>query len=58
MATQCFPSPHVATRVFCVTLNAQFFQMFGADSRAMGRFLDVVCYGLSVAKGVGLLFLS
>ena len=31
---------------FGVTLNGQFVQMFAPHTRAMGRFLDVVCYDL------------
>ena len=38
-----------------VTLNGQFLQMLGSDTRAMGRFLDVVWVVLSVAQSIGYL---
>ena len=36
----------MANPVLCVTLNGQFFQMFGSDTRAMGRVMDLVRYDL------------
>ena len=44
---------YVATRVLCVTLNGQFFQMFGADTNKFyidALFSDVVWYDLSVTE--------
>ena len=41
----------MATRVLCVTLDGLFFLMLCSDTRAMGRFLDVVCYDLSGTRG-------
>ena len=36
----------MANPVLFVTLNGQRFQMFGADTREIGRFLDVMFYDL------------
>ena len=39
------------TLMLCVTLDGSFFfMMLCSDTRAMGRFLDVVWYDLSVTK--------
>ena len=35
------------------TLNGQFFQMIGSDTRATGRFVDVVREGFSVSQSIG-----
>ena len=38
--------------MLCVTHYCQFFGMLGADTRAMGRVLDVVWYDLSVTQNI------
>ena len=41
------------SQCFGETLNGKFFQMMGSDTRAMGRFVDVVRGNFSVSKSIG-----
>ena len=41
------------TSVICVAQNRKLFQMSALDTRAMGRFSDLVWYDLSVSKSTG-----